>query len=157
MLDDPKPSNAPAEPPDVERTLTIGGSSSSAAPPATDRKFTKIGNYRIVRLLGEGGMGAVYEAEQDQPRRKVAIKVLKTAFASPDLVRRFEREFQTLGRLHHPGIAEIYEAGTADAGFGSQPFFAMEIVYGLPLVAYANSEKLNTRQRLSLMIKICEA
>src|SRR5208282_3797679 len=96
-----------------------------------------IGNYRIVRLLGEGGMGAVYEAEQDQPRRKVAIKVLKTAFASPELVRRFEREFQTLGRLHHPGIAEIYEAGTADAGFGSQPFFAMEIVYGLQLVAYA--------------------
>jgi len=157
MLDEPKPSNAQPEPPDLERTLTIDGSPSSSAPPATDRKFTKIGNYRIVRLLGEGGMGAVYEAEQDQPRRKVAIKVLKTAFASPELVRRFEREFQTLGRLHHPGIADIYEAGTADAGFGSQPFFAMEIVYGLPLIAYANSEKLNTRQRLALMIKICEA
>jgi serine/threonine protein kinase/tetratricopeptide (TPR) repeat protein len=157
MLDEPKPSNAAPEPQDFERTLTIGGSSSSAAPPATDRKFTKIGNYRVIRLLGEGGMGAVYEAEQDQPRRKVAIKVLKTAFASPELVRRFEREFQTLGRLHHPGIGEIYEAGTADAGFGTQPFFAMEIVYGLPLVAYANTEKLNTRQRLALMIKICEA
>jgi eukaryotic-like serine/threonine-protein kinase len=157
MLDDATPSNPPEDQADVERTLTIDGSASSSAPPATDRKFTKIGNYRIVRLLGEGGMGAVYEAEQDQPRRKVAIKVLKTAFASPELVRRFEREFQTLGRLHHPGIAEIYEAGTADAGFGTQPFFAMEIVYGLPLVAYANSEKLNTRQRLALMIKICEA
>ena len=157
MLDEPKPSNAQPEPPDLERTLTINGSSPSQTPPSTDRKFTKIGNYRIVRLLGEGGMGAVYEAEQDQPRRKVAIKVLKTAFASPELVRRFEREFQTLGRLHHPGIGEIYEAGTADSGFGTQPFFAMEIVYGLPLVAYANSEKLNTRQRLALMIKICEA
>ncbi len=157
MLDEPKPSNAQPEPPDLERTLTINGSSPTQTPPSTDRKFTKIGNYRIVRLLGEGGMGAVYEAEQDQPRRKVAIKVLKTAFASPELVRRFEREFQTLGRLHHPGIGEIYEAGTADSGFGTQPFFAMEIVYGLPLVAYANSEKLNTRQRLALMIKICEA
>ena len=157
MLDEPKPSSAQPDPPDVERTLTINGSSPAPTPSTTDRKFTRIGSYRIIRLLGEGGTGAVYEAEQDQPRRKVAIKVLKTAFASPELVRRFEREFQTLGRLHHPGIGEIYEAGTADSGFGTQPFFAMEIVYGLPLVAYANFEKLNTRQRLALMIKICEA
>jgi len=74
MLDEPKPWKAQPEPPDIERTLTIDGSASSAARPTTDRKFTKIGNYRTVRLLGEGGMGAVYEAEQDQPRRKVAIK-----------------------------------------------------------------------------------
>jgi lipopolysaccharide biosynthesis regulator YciM/predicted Ser/Thr protein kinase len=116
-----------------------------------------IGRYRIIRLLGEGGMGAVYEAEQDQPRRSVALKVIKTAWASPELLRRFEQEAQALGRLHHPGIAQIYEAGSADAGFGIQPFFAMELIHGKPLVEYANEQKLTTRQRLELMIQVCDA
>jgi len=80
-----------------------------------------IGRYRILRLLGEGGMGAVYEAEQDRPQRGVALKVIKPGFASPELLRRFEHESRALGRLQHPGIAQIYEAGAADAGFGLQP------------------------------------
>ena len=79
---------------------------------------SNVGRYRIVRLIGEGGMGAVYEAEQDQPRRTVALKVIKPGLASPELLRRFEQEAQALGRLQHPGIAQIYEAGTADTGFG---------------------------------------
>jgi serine/threonine protein kinase len=116
-----------------------------------------IGSYRIIRLLGEGGMGAVYEAEQDQPRRRVALKVIKSAWADRELLRRFELESQTLGRLHHPGIAQIYEAGAAETGFGSQPFFAMEIIHGKPLIEYAEAKHLNTRQRLALMIQICEA
>ncbi len=102
-------------------------------------------------------MGAVYEAEQDQPRRKVALKVIKSAWADRELLRRFELESQTLGRLHHPGIAQIYEAGTAETGFGSQPFFAMEIIHGKPLIEYAEARHLNTRHRLALMIQICEA
>ena len=116
-----------------------------------------IGSYRIIRLLGEGGMGAVYEAEQDQPRRRVALKVIKSAWADRELLRRFELESQTLGRLHHPGIAQIYEAGAAETSFGSQPFFAMEIIHGKPLIEYAEAKHLNTRQRLALMIQICEA
>jgi eukaryotic-like serine/threonine-protein kinase len=116
-----------------------------------------IGSYRIIRLLGEGGMGAVYEAEQDQPRRRVALKVIKSAWADRELLRRFELESQTLGRLHHPGIAQIYEAGAAETGFGSQPFFAMEIIHGKRLIEYAEAKHLNTRQRLALMIQICEA
>jgi tetratricopeptide (TPR) repeat protein/predicted Ser/Thr protein kinase len=116
-----------------------------------------IGRYRIIRLLGEGGMGAVYEAEQDQPRRSVALKVIKAAWASPETLRRFEQESQALGRLHHPGIAQIYEAGSADAGFGVQPFFAMELIHGKPLGEYADGHKLNTRQRLELMIQVCDA
>jgi tetratricopeptide (TPR) repeat protein/predicted Ser/Thr protein kinase len=116
-----------------------------------------IGSYRIIRLLGEGGMGAVYEAEQDQPRRRVALKVIKSAWADRELLRRFELESQTLGRLHHPGIAQIYEAGAAETSFGSQPFFAMEIIRGKPLIEYAEAKHLNTRQRLALMIQICEA
>jgi tRNA A-37 threonylcarbamoyl transferase component Bud32/tetratricopeptide (TPR) repeat protein len=116
-----------------------------------------IGRYRIVRLVGEGGMGAVYEAEQDQPRRTVALKVIKPGLASRELLRRFEHESQALGRLHHPGIAQIYEAGAADSGFGPQPYFAMEFIQGASLLKYAEAHQLSTRQRLELMAKICDA
>src|SRR5580658_3738389 len=116
-----------------------------------------VGRYRILRLLGEGGMGVVYEAEQEQPRRKVALKVVKSGLGDPKLIRRFEQEALALGRLQHPGIAQIYEAGTADNGFGPQPYFAMEFIRGQPLLEYAAAHKLNTRQRLELMAKICEA
>jgi eukaryotic-like serine/threonine-protein kinase len=116
-----------------------------------------IGHYRVVHLLGEGGMGVVYEAEQENPRRAVALKVLKPGFAGAELRRRFEQECSALGRLQHPGIAQIYEAGTADAGFGPQPYFAMELVNGRPLLEHADAHKLNTRERLELMLKICEA
>ena len=132
-------------------------SPAEAASEAVRSLPASIGRYRVLRLLGEGGMGAVYEAEQDQPRRLVALKVIKAAWASPEMLRRFEQESQALGRLHHPGIAQIYEAGSADAGFGVQPFFAMELIHGKPLVEYANEHKLTTRQRLELMIQVCDA
>jgi non-specific serine/threonine protein kinase/serine/threonine-protein kinase len=85
-----------------------------------------IGHYRILRLLGEGGMGSVYLAEQENPHRIVALKVIKPGFVNAEVLRRFEQEGNVLGRLQHPGIAQIYEAGTADSGFGPQPYFAME-------------------------------
>jgi serine/threonine protein kinase len=129
----------------------VGGILAAPALPAA------IGRYRIIRLLGEGGMGAVYEAEQDQPRRRVALKVIKAGLAGPALLRRFEHEAQALGRLHHPGIAQIYEAGTADSGFGPQPYFAMEFIQGASLLRYAQEHRLSTRQRLELMAKICDA
>lgn len=116
-----------------------------------------VGRYRIVRTLGEGGMGFVYEAEQDQPRRIVALKVIKPGLASTELLRRFEQESRALARLQHPGIAQIYEAGTADIGFGPQPYFSMELIRGLSLLEYAKEHRLATRQRLELMVKICEA
>ena len=118
---------------------------------------TRYGSYRLIRLLGRGGMGAVYEAEQDSPRRIVALKVIKAGLANPEVERRFEREAQALGRLQHPGIAQIYEAGTADTGFGPQPYFTMELVRGEPLLQYADSHCLDTRQRLELIVRICDA
>jgi WD40 repeat protein/serine/threonine protein kinase len=118
---------------------------------------TAIGRYQILRLIGEGGMGAVYEAEQEHPRRKVALKIIKHGMASPELLRRFEQESQALGRLQHPGIAQIYEAGTVDTGFGPQPYFAMEFIRGVPPRDYAEAHHLNTNQRLEIMAKICEA
>jgi eukaryotic-like serine/threonine-protein kinase len=155
MSDDPTVEGGPQNPQGPDRTPNIGGAAASVkhAPSLP----TRIGRYRIVRLLGEGGMGAVYEAQQDQPRRSIALKVLRSAWASPQLLRRFEQESQTLGRLHHPGIAQIYEAGTANTAFGPEPYFAMEIIHGKPLIEYANEAKLSTRQRLMLMIQICEA
>jgi tetratricopeptide (TPR) repeat protein len=116
-----------------------------------------IGRYRILRLLGEGGMGVVYEAEQEQPRRTVALKLIKAAFAGPELLRRFEQEWQALGRLQHPGIAQIYEAGTADGVFGPNPYFAMELIHGASLVEYTDAHHLTMRQRLELMSRVCEA
>jgi hypothetical protein len=116
-----------------------------------------IGRYRILRLIGEGAMGAVYEAEQDHPRRTVALKLLKCAMAAPGLSRRFALESEALGRLQHPGVARIYEAGVDDTPLGPQPYFAMELIRGLPLIEYANREKLDTRRRLELMIRICDA
>jgi len=116
-----------------------------------------LGRYRILRLLGEGGMGAVYEAVQEQPRRTVALKVIRAGITSPELLWRFERESQALGRLQHPGIAQIHEAGTADNGFGPQPYFAMEFIRGASLLEYADAHQLNVRQRLELMAKVCEA
>jgi tetratricopeptide (TPR) repeat protein len=155
MPDDATTLHLPDDPNNGGTTLAIDPSSIST--PAEYQLPTSIGRYRIIRLLGEGGMGAVYEAEQDQPRRHVALKVIKAAWASPELLRRFEQESQALGRLHHPGIAQIYEAGSADTGFGLQPFFAMDLIHGKTLVEYAEEHKLNTRQRLELMIQVCDA
>jgi len=93
-----------------------------------------IGGYRIVRKLGEGGFGVVYEAEQQHPRRPVALKVIRGGhFVDEHHVKLFEREAQALARLKHPGIAAIYEAGVTSDG---QHFFAMELVQGVPLMDY---------------------
>ncbi len=113
-----------------------------------------IGGYRILRKLGEGGMGVVYEAEQASPRRTVALKVIQKGVVTRSLLRRFEREAEVLGQLQHPGIAQIYEAGASDT---VQPFFAMELVKGQPLLDYARAKALGTRARLDLLARICDA
>jgi non-specific serine/threonine protein kinase/serine/threonine-protein kinase len=118
---------------------------------------TTMGRYRIVRLIGDGGMGAVYEAEQESPRRTVALKVIKPEFTSLELLRRFEQEAQALGRLQHPGIAQIYEAGAADTGHGPQPYFAMEFIHGQSLREYADRHNLSARDRLGLLARVCDA
>ena len=118
---------------------------------------TTIGHYRVVRLVGEGGMGAVYEAEQDNPRRTVALKVIKPGWATPAMLSRFEQEAHALGRLQHVGIAQIHEAGTADTAVGRQPYFAMEFIRGRALPDFVSAHRLNVRGRLDLVVKICEA
>jgi serine/threonine protein kinase len=114
----------------------------------------RIGHYRILRCIGEGGMGTVYEAEQENPRRHVALKVMRPGLISPALLKRFGQEGQILGRLHHTGIAQIYEAGTAEDG---RQFFAMEFIHGLTLDEFVRHHKLDTRARISLLGKVCDA
>jgi len=118
---------------------------SKAQAAAAWRNPETIGHYRILRLLGEGGMGSVYLAEQENPHRVVALKVIKPGFVNAELLRRFEQEAHALGRLQHPGIAQIYEAGTADSGYGPQPYFAMEFVAGLTLGEFVEQRQLNLR------------
>jgi tetratricopeptide (TPR) repeat protein/predicted Ser/Thr protein kinase len=127
-----------------------------SARPVVEALPERIGPYKILGLLGQGGMGVVYRAEQDHPRRTVALKVLKPG-TSAERLRRFEQESYVLARLHHPGIAQIYEAGTAESGHGAQPFFAMELLDGKPLTAYADTNQLGPRARLQLLVKVCEA
>jgi len=117
----------------------------------------RIGRFRVLRKIGEGGMGAVFEAEQDHPRRKVALKVIRMSMASDSLRRRFGHEVEILGQLKHPGIAQVYEAGTHDDGAGPMPYFAMEYVQGRALLDFAKHRGLTIRARLDLMAQICNA
>jgi len=116
----------------------------------------RIGRYTLIRQIGQGGMGVVYEAEQDDPRRRVAIKVIRTGLDSPQIVERFHREAQMLGRLRHRGIAQIFDADTTNAS-GAPPYLVMELVDGLPLPTFAEVNQLDTRGRLELMAEVCDA
>ena len=130
----------------------------STPPPNIDETPAEsFGHFTIIRTLGEGGMGIVYLAQQDNPRREVALKVIRAGVTSRKMLARFEYEAQVLGNLQHQGIAHIYEAGTVNDGNGEQPFFAMEYVRGRSLLEYAETHRLGTRQRLELLGKICEA
>jgi WD40 repeat protein len=126
----------------------------------------RIGNYTLVRVIDEGGMGVVFEARQETPRRSVALKVMRDALATAGSQARFEREAEILGRLQHPGIAQVYESGlhrpTAGgaAGLARRPvlFFAMEYVAeARSILAFSAAERLSVRARLELMARVCDA
>jgi serine/threonine protein kinase len=130
----------------------------SAAPvPGTDEVSRTIGRYTTRRVIASGGMGTIYEAVQDRPRRQVALKVLRHGAASSTALKRFRHEAEILGRLRHPNIAQIHDAGTFDEGAGVQPYFAMELVKGRPLIAYCEAAELGTHDRLNLFTKVCNA
>lgn len=114
-----------------------------------------IGPYRILRVLGEGGMGVVYLAEQTEPlHRRVAVKVIKIGMNTREVVARFEAERQTLARMNHPNIARVYDAGATTDG---RPYFVMEYVSGSPMTDYCDAHTLSTRARLGLFIDVCLA
>jgi eukaryotic-like serine/threonine-protein kinase len=123
-----------------------------------------IGDYRILRLLGEGGMGVVFEAEQRSPKRRVALKIVRGDLllgpSRAERLRRFEREVEALGRLEHPNIARVHDAGEAfvdgDRSRPPVPFVAMEFVDGSPLLAYARAKRLEVRAAIELMTQLCD-
>ena len=117
----------------------------------------QIGPYRVKRLIGGGGMGQVYEAVQDHPRRTVALKVMRGSIDSDSTRRRFDFEAQILARLHHPNIAQIYNAGVWHNEDSELPYFAMEYVAGKPIDTFAQERFLDLRGRLKLFAQICEA
>jgi serine/threonine protein kinase/WD40 repeat protein len=116
---------------------------------------TFVGQYELLREIGEGGMGAVWMAEQSQPvRRRVALKIIKPGMDSRQVIARFEAERQALALMDHPNIARVLEAGTTESG---QPYFVMELVDGVPITKYCDDHDLTLRQRLELFLSVCHA
>jgi serine/threonine protein kinase len=121
----------------------------------SDANPVAISNYKILRLVGEGGMGVVYLAEQLAPLpRHVALKVMKHRLYSPTALARFETERQALALMNHPGVAKVFDAGIAPDG---RPYFAMEYVPGLPITDFCNQHELPVKQRLETFITVCDA
>ena len=118
-----------------------------------------VGPYVLLRVIGQGGMGVVYEAEEPRLQRRVALKLMRPGLLSPPMRRRFEHEASLLARLDHPGIARIYHADVFDAGHGPQPYFAMELVEGVRLDEYlaAHRSGLRLRQLVKTFHQVCEA
>ena len=118
----------------------------------------RIGPYAILSVLGEGGMGTVYLAEQPSPKRRVALKVLQRSLMTPEMHRRFAFEAEMLARLQHPGIAQVYAAGEAEDDRGDVcPFFAMEYIEGKPIDQAARDADMSIRERRQLLVHICDA
>ena len=152
------PSDEPPSP-SLDETLPQEPSGESpfddtGMPPVPD----EVDGFRILGLIASGGMGAVYEAVQDEPRRKVALKMIKPGIASRSLLARFRFEAQTLARLRHPNIAQIYQTGTWTSPSGEVPYFAMEYIpNAATIIEYAAREQLSLKARLILFMKVCSA
>ncbi len=123
--------------------------------PAGEKPGDKIGNYKILQLIGEGGCGSVFMAEQEQPvRRRVALKVIKLGMDTKNVIARFEVERQALALMDHPNIAKVFDAGATETG---RPFFVMELVRGIKITEYCDQNNLSTNERLKLFKEVCHA
>src|ERR1017187_7018627 len=120
-----------------------------------DELGKRVGPYKLLQKIGEGGCGIVYMAEQEKPvRRLVALKVIKLGMDTKSVITRFEAERQALAMMDHPNIARVLEAGATETG---RPYFVMELVRGIKITTYCDENRLNVRQRLELFIQICGA
>ncbi len=116
---------------------------------------SRIGNYKLLERLGEGGFGVVYGAEQEKPvRRRVALKIIKLGMDTKQVVARFEAERQALAMMDHPCIARVYDGGVTPTG---RPYFVMELVKGLPITRYCDEQNLSVAERLQLVVRVCDA
>jgi non-specific serine/threonine protein kinase/serine/threonine-protein kinase len=148
----------PGEPGDATPAAERPPEETVVAPAGLPSVPKRIGHYHIKRVIGRGGMGTVFEAVQEHPRRTVAVKVMKESIASRSALRRFEYESQVLARLRHPAIAQVYEASADAEGHASAPYFVMEYIPNArSITEYARTRKLGTRRRLELFATVCEA
>ena len=123
--------------------------------PLTEKPGDKIGRYKLLQQIGEGGCGVVYMAEQEEPvRRRVALKVIKLGMDTKQVIARFEAERQALALMDHPNIAKVLDAGATETG---RPYFVMELVRGMKLTEFCDESKLATEDRLKLFILVCQA
>jgi WD40 repeat protein len=123
--------------------------------PVAETPGARIGRYKLLQQIGEGGCGTVFMAEQEEPvRRRVALKVIKLGMDTRSVVARFEAERQALALMDHPNIAKVLDAGATDSG---RPFFVMELVRGIPITRYCDENRLATQARLDLFIRVCHA
>jgi serine/threonine protein kinase/WD40 repeat protein len=128
---------------------------STAWSPSPDGPGTVIGPYKLLQLIGEGGMGTIWMAQQTEPvKRLVAVKLIKAGMDSRQIIARFEAERQALALMDHANIARVLDAGTTSA---SRPYFVMELVKGAPITSYCDEHHLTPRERLELFIPVCEA
>jgi serine/threonine protein kinase/Tfp pilus assembly protein PilF len=133
----------------------LAGSAPTSDSPLSERLGMQIGPYKLLQQIGEGGMGVVYMAEQEQPlRRRVAIKIIKPGMDSRQVIARFEAERQALSLMDHPNIARVLDGGTTESG---RPYFVMELVKGQPITHYCDEKHLTPRQRLELLLPVCQA
>ncbi len=136
---------------DEDLALADGGPAGSR----TEYIGTKIGPYKLIQQLGEGGMGTVWVAEQTEPvKRRVALKVIKPGHDSAQVARRFEAERQAMALMDHSHIAKVLDAGATPAG---RPYFVMELVKGVPITRYCDELNLPVRERLELFVPVCQA
>ncbi len=136
---------------------TLGGVESLESQPSAldEGPGSSVGSYKLLEQIGEGGFGVVYMAEQSEPiNRRVAIKLIKVGMDTKQVIARFEAERQALALMDHPGIARVFDAGSTPSG---RPYFAMELVRGVPITEYCDSARLGTRERLSLFAGVCRA
>ncbi len=123
--------------------------------PPDEKPGDKIGHYKLLQQIGEGGCGVVYMAEQEEPvRRRVALKVIKLGMDTKSVIARFEAERQALAMMDHPNIAKVLDAGATETG---RSFFVMELVRGIKITDYCDQNKLSTEERLNLFIQVCNA
>ncbi|MHB9066807.1 MAG: serine/threonine-protein kinase [Pirellulaceae bacterium] len=123
--------------------------------PSPEKPGTQIGPYKLLQEIGQGGMGVVYMAEQHEPvRRKVALKIIKPGMDTRQVIARFEAEKQALALMDHVNIAKVLDAGTTEQG---RPYFVMELVPGVPITTYCDDNRLTPRQRLELLVPVCQA
>ena len=152
------PDDPEAVAPPAEATLVFVPQSAPAdvaTRPIAEGPGTRIGPYKLLQRIGEGGMGVVYMAEQEVPvRRKVALKIIKPGMDTGQVVARFEAERQALALMDHPNIAKVLDAGATVTG---RPFFVMELVNGVPITDYCDQAQLTPRERLELFVPVCRA